>query len=96
MDINRNQWFLAGLLLLMLGIQFRLVDSFVLTPKATKVLAKQVGHPAAGASDAAEAVSGKSAPLLKMNVRPPDWLGWSLVSFGAVLILHSLAMPRPG
>ena len=29
-------------------------------------------------------------------VVPPEWLGWATVSVGSVLILHSLAMPRPG
>ena len=28
--------------------------------------------------------------------QPPTWLGWALMSVGAVLILHSLAMGKPG
>jgi hypothetical protein len=35
-------------------------------------------------------------PVVKRNVRPPDWLGWSLLSLAAVLILHSWAMKKPG
>jgi hypothetical protein len=30
MEINRNQYFLAGIVLLFVGIQFRLVDSVTL------------------------------------------------------------------
>ena len=37
MDITRNQYFLAGLVLLFLGLQFRLVESFVLTPEFTQI-----------------------------------------------------------
>ena len=29
-------------------------------------------------------------------LQPPEWLGWCLMSVGAVLILHSLAMKGPG
>jgi hypothetical protein len=28
-------------------------------------------------------------------IQPPDWLSWCLISVGAVLALHSLAMPKP-
>jgi hypothetical protein len=29
-------------------------------------------------------------------LRPPVWLGYALMSVGGVLMLHSLAMKRPG
>ena len=32
----------------------------------------------------------------KHRVEPPSWLGWALVSVGSVLILHSLALKKPG
>jgi hypothetical protein len=95
MDINRNQYFLAGLVLLLIGFQFRMVDSFVLTPEATKVLAKQTGHPVAAAGDAVESVVGTEPRTPSMTIRPPEWVGWSFLCFGSVLILHSLAMKKP-
>jgi hypothetical protein len=96
-EINRNQYFLAGLVLLLLGIQLRMVDSFVLTPKATKLLAQCAGHPAAKADEIRQAalLDPEPAPVLKKTIRPPEWIGWALLSLGAVLILHSWAMPRP-
>lgn len=30
----------------------------------------------------------------KMVVEPPDWMGWSLISAGAVTTLYSFALPR--
>lgn len=95
MEINRNQFFLAGLVLLFLGIQFRMVDSAVLTSEFTTFLAARVGHPAVAAANAAESLTGADVKLPPKTVRPPEWLGWSLASIGSVLILHSLAMPRP-
>jgi len=95
-EINRNQYFLFGLVMLFLGVQLRMVDSFVLTPEATKVLAQTVGHPAAKADEIRQtAMLDSPAPVLKKTVRPPEWIGWALLSFGAVLVLHSWAMPRP-
>ena len=29
-------------------------------------------------------------------LQPPEWLSWCMISIGAVLCLHSLAMPKPG
>ena len=94
MELNRNQWFLAGLVLLFLGLQLRMVDSFVLTPEMTKFLADHTARPVAAASQTfgtmirAEAVAPRS-------IRPPEWLGWSLLSIAAVLILHALSMKKP-
>ncbi len=58
MDINRNQVFCAGMVLLLLGTQFHFVDSFVLTPQATRLLADQARHPVASASNATEGLLG--------------------------------------
>ena len=96
MDINRNQWFLIGLVIFAIGIQFRVVDSFVLTPQATKILAERTGHPIAGTNKAVQQVLGESPPVASYTWKPKEWLGWSLMSIGAVAILHSLAMKPPG
>ncbi len=95
MDINRNQFFLAGVVLLLLGLQFRMVESAVLTPRFTRFLAERAGHPAVAASDTAGSLIGAGVNLPPKTVIPPDWLGWSLLSIGAVLVLHSLAMKKP-
>jgi hypothetical protein len=90
MEFNRNHYFLVGIVVLLLGIQLRIVDSFVLNESSTRFIAAQTG-------------SGGGKPMLAMVsatphkvVRPPEWLGWSLMSIGSVLILHSLAMKGPG
>ena len=38
MELNRNQYFLAGLIVMLIGIQLRLVDAFVLNEHATHFL----------------------------------------------------------
>ncbi len=96
MEINRNQYFMMGLLLLFIGIQLRLVDSYVLTDKATTFLSEHFQKGADPVADGATRLLRAAGPPMRKIVRPPDWLGWCLMSIGSVLILHSLAMPRPG
>jgi hypothetical protein len=96
MDITRNQYFFAGLACLLLGLQFRMVDSFDLTPQFTQFLAERTGHPLASVSAASQSLTQSEKPPVKKTVQPPDWLGWSLISLGSVLILHSWAMKKPG
>jgi len=96
MDITRNQYFLAGMLLLFLGAQFRLIDSVDLSAEFTQFLAERTGHPVASVSATTQALTLTEKPVVKKNVRPPDWIGWALLSTGAVLILHSWAMKKPG
>jgi hypothetical protein len=96
MDISRNQFFFAGLCCLFLGLEFHAVDTFELTPKFTQFLAERTSHPLAGAIATTQAVSQSDDSGVKKIVQPPDWLGWSLISIGSVLILHSFGMKKPG
>ncbi len=96
MDINRNQWFMAGLVMLLLGIQFRVAESFVLTQEFTQLLAQGAGDSTAVADTTSPLLRPfQDAPALKKTVKPPDWLGWVLLSVGLVLCLQALAMRKP-
>jgi hypothetical protein len=96
MDINRNHFFLAGLVVLLLGIQFRMVESAVLTPRFTRLLAESSASSTLAAADSMSSLVGSSANVPPMTVRPPDWLGYCLLSLGSVLVLHALSMHKPG
>jgi hypothetical protein len=96
MDITRNQYFFAGLLCLLLGGQFRAIESVQFTAEFTQFLAARTGHPMASVSATTQALTQSDKPIVKTTVRPPDWLGWSLISLGSVLVLHSWAMKKPG
>lgn len=95
MDFNRNHFFLGGVLFLLLGLQFHLIDSALLTPQFTKFLAEQTDHPAATASNTVGALLGTEVPLPPKKFVPPEWLGWCLLSIGSVLSLHALALKKP-
>ncbi|MFZ5831337.1 MAG: hypothetical protein ACOY3P_14725 [Planctomycetota bacterium] len=96
MDITRNQYWLFGWVLLFLGLQFRLIDSVELKPEVSQMLFKQSAPALAAASDGLGAFSTGASPAIRKTVKPPEWIGWALLSVGAVLLLHAAAMPKSG
>src|SRR5262245_16687154 len=97
MELNRNQYFLAGLVVLLLGIQLRMVDTFVLNERATVFYNNRLndikGQQVASAGDM-PTLLGSQAPMLR-RIQPPNWLGFSFVSVGSVLVLYSLVLKKP-
>jgi hypothetical protein len=96
MEMNRNQFFLFGMIALLLGLQFLLTYEYVLTPECTKFLAKQSGHPSAAAIDAVDTLNPSAQTVAPAKqFQPPPWLGWLCTSIGSVLILHAMALKKP-
>jgi len=94
-EINRNQYFMMGLVVLLLGLQVRMVESYVLNEKASHFVAEKLKG--LRGNDPTEGTFLPAAgPTPLRTVRPPIWLGYAFISVGAVLVLHSLAMKRPG
>lgn len=96
MDITRNQYFLMGLLLVFIGIEFRAIESVQFTQEFTQFLARRTNHPAVATTDAVDSLLGTETKVPPKTVIPPEWVGYSFLSLGTVLVLHSLAMPKPG
>ncbi len=96
MELNRNHYFMVGLVVLFLGIQFRYFESFTLNAKTTKFLAEKFQQPQVASTNPFPALMSMAPPMSRRTVQPPTWIGWAMVSAGAVLVLHSLAMKKPG
>lgn len=94
MELNRNQYFFLGVVILLIGLQFRMVSSYVLTDEATRFLAERSNKSSARATMVS--FTGDIGALPNKVINPPEWLGWCLMSVGSVLVLHSLAMKKPG
>jgi hypothetical protein len=94
MDLNRPQMYMAGLIILLLGLQFRAVESFMLTEQATQFLAEKVEGMETAST--APTMFAARVPIVKKVLTPPRWLGWSLVSIGGVMVLHALVVRRNG
>lgn len=95
MEFNRHQWFLTGIVVLLLGIQLRYVETFVLNERTTQFLAQRMKDAQIVSSDVGTSLAA-SAPVAKKAVSPPRWVGSMFVSLGSVLLLYSLAMKKPG
>jgi len=91
--MNRNHFFMIGVVILFVGIQFRVVDKFILNEPVSKFVAKRIKKKEESTLFGATMFGG-SAP--REVVQPPRWLGWAMVSVGGVIVLYSLAMPKPG
>ena len=96
MEISRNQYYMAGLVLLLLGIQFRMIESVELKEQFAKFIAERTDHPLISVSSQSPVLGPVEGASIDRVVHPPDWVGWLLGSLGFVLVLHSLAMPKSG
>ena len=90
-ELNRPQMYMAGLIVLLLGLEFRLVDSIVLTEPATKFVAEK--FESGELATTAPNWFAQTMPV-KKTLTPPKWIGWSFLSVGGVMVLHSLAMRK--
>ena len=96
MEISRNQYFMIGLILLLLGLQFRLIDSVVLNEESSRFLAQRMGNKTEATAAQVLNTTGLGSVTPRKTIKPPQWVGWALISIGSVFILHSLALRKPG
>jgi hypothetical protein len=95
MDLKRHHFLLIGLLALAIGTEFRLVENFTLNEPAARFLAQKLDRVRAG-SPQEMMISATGTPEPYRVISPPRWIGWSLISIGAVLTFQSLAMRKEG
>lgn len=85
MSPTRQSLLLVGLLVFLVGVQFRVVQSVTLNERSSHFVAARMG----GGSGQPAIWQGQ--PLRKV-IEPPRWLGLALMSVGAVLTVKSLSM----
>ncbi|WP_236010420.1 hypothetical protein [Candidatus Laterigemmans baculatus] len=96
MKMTRNHYFLLGVLLILLGIQFRMVESFVLNEPATRALARVTRSTPVASNDMMSTMMLQYHPNPTKRFAPPRWLGLALIASGTVISLHAVAIPRNG
>jgi hypothetical protein len=94
--LNRNHYLLIGLVLVFLGLEFRLVDTFVLNEPISRVVRRQAPSPMGQTLSFAQDWMPAPQSMQLHSVQPPKFIGWVLLSVGSVLVLQSLAMRKPG
>ena len=94
MSMYRNRYFLAGILLILLGVQFRMVDSFVLNESATRALARVSKSGAVADNASVGAMMMRMYPNPRKRIEPPRWLGLAMITVGAIVSFHAIAIPK--
>jgi len=78
----------AGIFLLLAGGQMYAVESYQLTPSATKFLAHNVGPGPDTPRGALNHLMVNSGADVRETIRPPGWIAWAAISAGAVMSIH--------
>ncbi len=94
MQMTRNRYFMLGVLMILLGIQFRMIDSFVLNESTTRALARMSKQSSVASNDSFGDFLMQVHPRPTKRVSPPRWLGLALIAVGSVVSLHAIAIPR--
>ena len=84
--------FLLGVIIFFVGIQLRMVETFVLNERATKIVNKRTAaaqdqDPYAASYYDPYSLDGPLDTSEMREITPPRWLGWSFLSIGAVLVV---------
>ena len=94
MSMYRNRYFLAGILLILVGIQFRMVDSFVLNESATQALSRVTKSAAVADNSGMNSMLMSIYPSKMKRVEPPRWLGLAMIAVGTIVACHAIAIPK--
>jgi hypothetical protein len=86
-SIAYHVWLYVGLMVGMLGLQLRMVETYVFTQESTKVLNDWVGPNQESPTGAIQRWAVNEGVVQK-QFRPPIWLGYALMSTGGVLFVH--------
>ena len=79
----------AGILLLLAGALLQIVESFVLTSEATSFLIDQYGNSPSSAKGSLQRMMVESGSH-RFTITPPQWIRWSTLSVGLVLLAYGV------
>jgi hypothetical protein len=90
--MNGKTYFAIGLVLVLLGIQLRAVDTYVLNEKTTQFLEKRMQSSSIISENTLNAsLYTMAVPTVRKQLTHPRWVGLAFISAGAVLLLHGLS-----
>lgn len=87
-ELTKKHFLVYGFLLVMIGIEVRMIDTITLNQQVTHFIAS---HSSESANSTMASIFTSSAMPHK-SVRPPLWLGLAMISLGTVSLLHAVPM----
>ncbi len=94
MRFDGNKYFKIGLLILLVGLELRYVETFVLNTAASRFVREKFDSPPAKVAVFVERFFPTTSSFQQQTFEPPKWIGLALISVGAVLILHSFVAKK--
>jgi hypothetical protein len=91
--MNTRHFFSVGLILVLLGVQLRAVETFVLNQKASDFLEKRMRSKlirSEGMYDHTQ-MYVTPGPSIRKQWTHPRWVGLAFISVGAVLVLQGVS-----
>ena len=79
----------VGVVLLLAGALFQVVESFVLNPHATKLLVDQYAASSSTPQSTIQRFIVDSGSR-RATVTPPEWVRWSTLSAGAIALAYGV------
>ena len=92
--IPYHVWIYVGILLLLTGLQMRMVGDYVFTPGATATLNEWFGPDSAAQGGAFGPLAIGTPVGYRTQFQPPVWFGYGLLSAGAVAFIHGMLLKR--
>lgn len=94
MNWNRKKYLTIGVVIFLLGVQFRTIQSFILNEPTTRVLHNMAKNSPMVSTDPMVDAYMNVAPAPRKTITPPEWLGWALLTVGGVMSLHAMILPK--
>ena len=95
--LSRQHFLILGVMIILIGVQLRFVQSYVLTPRATQFIEAKIKKASLQTVDSYDPYDHfliEAAPHEQRSFTPPRWLGWAMISVGAVLMLHGITIRK--
>ncbi len=90
--MSGRTFFTMGIILVLLGLQFRAVDTFVLNQKASEFVEQRVNqNNPIRSENSFNRLMLDSAPSARKQLTHPRWVGLALLSVGVVFLLQGIA-----
>lgn len=95
-NLRYHVWIYIGVMVFLLGLQLRMVETFTFTSDSTRVLNDWFGPNGSGAPTGAIERWAVNQNLVQKQYRPQAWLGYALLSAGGVMVVHGWFQRRGG
>ena len=86
---SRESRLIFGVVVLLVGLQFTVIQQLVLTKETTLFLARQTNHPQLATAESLEQLTGSLDHVPPLNINVWQWFGRAIALAGVVMMIRS-------